>query len=246
MHNELNLIHPIWAAPGNVRALFTTRVGGFSSGSYEGLNLSFKVGDNPQRVIQNREQLDAQLPSTPKWVRQVHGTHVCDAESSDEQSEADGIVTSTPDIVCGIMTADCLAILMCDSLGQRVAAIHAGWRGLHHGIIERAVRQFDGLQSDIYAVIGPSISQKHYEVDHDFFERFVQKNSRYERCFLRGHEKKYFANLQEIAAIQLTEHGVRDIANTNLCTYTHSDRFYSHRREQPTGRTGALIWMSHS
>jgi len=246
MGDELNLIEPRWAAPGNVRALFTTRAGGFSVGSFQGLNLSLRVGDVPQSVVQNRGKLDAHLPSTPKWVKQVHGAHICDAESSDEQSEADGIVTSTPNIVCGIMTADCLAILMCDSLGQRVAAIHAGWRGLHRGILERAVRHFDDLQSDIYAVIGPSISQKHYEVDHDFFERFVQKNAQYERCFIQSQEKKYFANLQEIASIQLAEYGVKDVANTNLCTYTHSDRFYSHRREQPTGRTGALIWLSHS
>src|SRR6476469_8767517 len=140
-------ITPDWSAPPNIRALTTCRQGGVSAAPYDSFNLAAHVDENPVAVEQNRALLKAQaaLPENPRWLNQVHGIHVVDGAGVNPDRplpEADASYTTTAGVVCGVLTADCLPILLCDKAGSWVAAIHAGWRGLSLGIIDATLHQY--------------------------------------------------------------------------------------------------------
>jgi copper oxidase (laccase) domain-containing protein len=141
MINE-DWIIPDWPVPARVCSLITTRLGGVSVRPYASLNLGDHVGDDPLAVAANRRRLNCRLPAPPFWLNQVHGTAVVDAAISAASTQiptADAAFTHQAGIVCGVMTADCLPVLLCDRSGTVVAAAHAGWRGLQAGILERTV-----------------------------------------------------------------------------------------------------------
>ena len=139
---KLEYLAPKWNAPKSVQAIFTTRQGGVSAGAYASLNLSYAVGDNQEHVSHNRRSLDKALPSTPVWIRQVHGSKLVLAEDANPNTEADALYTNKQRTVCGIMTADCLPVLITNTKGDEVAVAHAGWRGLAAGILETTVKGF--------------------------------------------------------------------------------------------------------
>ncbi|NQD80956.1 multi-copper polyphenol oxidoreductase, partial [Pseudomonas sp. CrR14] len=126
---------PHWPAPAWVRACVTTRAGGVSSAPYDSFNLAAHVEDDPVAVAKNRQRLLSQLGCRPAWLQQVHGIDVAQADP-EVVEQADASWTATPGVACAVMTADCLPVLFCDSAGTRVAAAHAGWRGLAGGVLE--------------------------------------------------------------------------------------------------------------
>ncbi|MGH8462778.1 MAG: polyphenol oxidase family protein, partial [Pseudomonas sp.] len=130
-----HLLIPDWPAPAGVRACVTTRSGGVSLPPYDSFNLGDHVGDAPDAVAENRRRLTAEFGIQPAWLKQVHGVVVADANPA-VIAEADASWTATPGIACTVMTADCLPALFCDRAGTRVAAAHAGWRGLAGGVLE--------------------------------------------------------------------------------------------------------------
>ncbi len=136
-----NWITPNWPAPHNVQALFTTRHGGMSSGPYASLNLSNHVGDNPLIVQQNRVKLRRVLPGEPQWLKQVHGSIPIWVDNNVIAPEGDAALSRTCNVVCAILTADCLPIFLCDNAGTVAGIVHAGWRGLVAGVIERTVTE---------------------------------------------------------------------------------------------------------
>ena len=139
-------VTPLWDAPVGVRALQTVRAGGVSAAPYDSLNLGLHVGDDPGAVERNRALSSRALPDAPRWLRQVHGTRIADADAGESEggaSEADGAATSTPNRVVGVLTADCLPVVLTNAAGTRVCVVHAGWRGLAAGIVRAAVEAFD-------------------------------------------------------------------------------------------------------
>ena len=124
---QVDAIIPDWPAPAHVRALMTTRVGGASSAPYDGFNVGDHVGDNPDAVANNRALLASATDARPRWLKQVHGVEVVDAETSTDGVIADAAVSRTPKLACAVMTADCLPVLLTTSSGEVVAAAHAGW-----------------------------------------------------------------------------------------------------------------------
>ena len=137
-------IIPQWAVPGNVRALITTRPGGFSLGPWAaadgsgGMNLGWS-GDDPVAVEHNRARLRAALPQDPCWLHQVHGTEVVDASLAGQLAQADAAFSTQSNVVCCVLIADCLPVLLADAHGRGVALAHAGWRGLAGGVIQKTV-----------------------------------------------------------------------------------------------------------
>ena len=125
---DISWVTPEWPVPDRVRALTTTRQGGYSAQPYAGLNLGDHVGDNPERVERNRALLARRLrlPAEPQWLRQVHGCAVLELPVPQSNCSADAAITRGPGRVCAVLTADCLPLLMCDRAGSRVAAVHAG------------------------------------------------------------------------------------------------------------------------
>ena len=239
--------HPDWIAPAwpvarRVRALITTRAGGVSSGEFESLNLSARVGDDPQRVARNRAILRECLPAQPAWVKQVHGTVVIDAAEATPESEADAMVTRAAGVVCAVLTADCLPVLVADRAGKTVGIAHAGWRGLAAGIIENVVRAMGVPASDLVAYLGPGIGPRRYEVGENVRQAFVGTSPEAEAAFAPGQGGKYHADLAKLARQRLSAAGIGEVHGANLCTAS-DERFFSFRRDRVTGRMASLVWL---
>ncbi|MDE0006000.1 MAG: peptidoglycan editing factor PgeF [Rhodospirillaceae bacterium] len=259
------VIQPDWPAPARVRAASTIRAGGVSRGSYESLNLSAGVDDDEADVARNRRVLAdmLDLPAEPLWLRQVHGTTILDLDVSDlpaaaqhpeqrfsgpsspnQPPVADGAVTSRSGQPCVVLTADCLPVLFCDTSGTRVAAAHAGWRGLAGGVLESAVRCMDVDPGQLQAWIGPGIGPEAYEVGEDVLEQFVAMDPNSVGCFAANANGRWQADLYGLARLRLRSEGVEKIYGGGWCTHSDSERFFSHRREAPCGRMATMIWLS--
>lgn len=242
--NELALILPDWPAPHQVRAVSTTRSGGTSSGPFASLNLGDHVGDNPQDVAANRAILARNLPAEPLWLTQVHGTAVVDAAQATPGSAADAAVAHQPGRACAVMTADCLPVLLCDRHGSTVAAAHAGWRGLHAGILEETIKSMQVPASDILAWLGPAIGPQAFEVGEEVRTAFVNRDHQAARAFRHGRQNgKWWADLYLLARQRLAACGVSRIYGGNHCTFGEADTFFSYRRDGQTGRMASLIWL---
>jgi purine-nucleoside/S-methyl-5'-thioadenosine phosphorylase / adenosine deaminase len=235
-------IEPDWPAAARVRALITTRAGGASSGNFASLNLSLRVGDDPERVARNRAILRTVLPADPVWVRQVHGAVVIDAVEAAPDVEADGIVARSAGSICTVLTADCLPVLLSDRAGKAVGIAHAGWRGLAGGIIENAVRATAPSPQDLIAYLGPGIGPRTYEVGEDVRLAFVGKDPGADAAFTPCPKGKYLADLYELARRHLRASGVAEIHGGGFCTAS-DERFFSFRRDRTTGRMASLIWL---
>ncbi|MGB3165367.1 MAG: peptidoglycan editing factor PgeF [Alteraurantiacibacter sp.] len=182
-------------------------------------------------------------------VNQVHSRTALAVDASfpaDARPEADALVTATPGLVLGIVTADCAPVLFADFENGVVAAAHAGWRGAHYGVLESTVRRMEELgarRSTIRATIGPTIAQANYEVGWDFVEQFEK---RHQRFFVRGKPGKWQFDLPAYVRWRLESMKLAEIEDLALDTYTDEARFHSyrratHRREPTEGRQFSLI-----
>jgi YfiH family protein len=243
LNTPADWIIPEWPAPHCVKALITTRAGGVSQGRYAGFNLGDHVGDEALAVRQNREFLCKYLPAEPKWLKQVHGTKVANADSLRAPVEADASVARKANTLCAILSADCLPLLLCDANGSVVAAAHCGWRGLAAGVIEKTVSAMRTAPDTLLAYLGPAIGPKAYEVGADVREAFLRSNAGEQQAFAAHAPGKWLADLYLLARQRLNRLGVKIIHGGNFCTYTEADRFFSHRRDGNTGRMASLIWL---
>jgi YfiH family protein len=231
-----------WPHGGRLRALTTTRVGGFSLAPWGGFNLADHVGDDPAHVAANRDLLRRHLGAMPvQWLEQVHGVRVVEA-GLEALPEADAVWTSRPGQVLAVLTADCLPVVLADLAGQAIAAAHGGWRGLVDGILAETVQAMP-VQPEI-AWLGPAIGSDVYEVGQEVLEQVVENNVKFERALRRGPEPgKGYLDLATLAALQLAELGVQKVFRSGLSTWD-TNRFYSYRREGQTGRMATLAWLS--
>ena len=242
----MNLIWADWPAPPKIKALCTTRQGGVSSAPFDQLNLGDHVGDNPQAVLENRQLLlnSLSLVKPAQWLKQVHGVEVIEACTDQQIREADACYTTESGVACVIMTADCLPVLFTDTAGSKVAAAHAGWRGLADGVLERTLAQFDD-PSEVRVWMGPAIGPNAFEVGQEVYDRFVDDLAASRDAFKPSpsHQDRWMADIYQLARLRLNRAGVRQISGGGFCTYTDSDRFFSYRRQAQTGRMASLIWI---
>ncbi|MFA0047545.1 peptidoglycan editing factor PgeF [Vibrio sp. 10N.261.51.F11] len=245
----MSMIIPNWNAPKNVKAFASTRFDGFSTGAYQGLNLGTHVGDDASLVENNRAWLKqhANMPAAPVWLHQTHSTDVVTLlHPTADILDADGAFTTAKDVVCSAMTADCLPVILTDTKGTQVAAVHAGWRGLAGGILENAVAKFSNLGSEnkIIAWLGPAIGKQAFEVGDDVLEAFVSFDSQAKLAFeAKAEPGKWLANMSQLATQRLNKVGVTSVTDSNLCTFADADTFYSYRRDGITGRQATFIWL---
>jgi YfiH family protein len=236
-------IIPDWPAPPAVKAFITTRAGGVSQGAFASFNLGLRAGDDTQAVAANRERLRALLPAEPKWLRQVHGAQVVDADALTDVPEADAAVARKPGTVCAVMVADCVPVLLADRAGTAVAVAHAGWRGLASGVVEKTIARMALPPERLLAFLGPGIGPRAFEVGADVRDAFLARDPQSGEAFAPHAPGKWLANLFELARRQLAAAGVAIIHGGGLCTHTDARRFYSYRRDRETGRMAALIWI---
>lgn len=236
-------IVPGWPAPAAVRALVTTRSGGVSTGPYASLNLGLRTDDDPAAVAENRVRLERLLPQAPRWLQQVHGSAVVDADEVQDPPQADASVARRPGTVCAIMIADCLPVLLADRAGTCVGAAHAGWRGLAGGVIGNTVARMAVPPDRLVAWIGPGIGPGAFEVGDDVLEAFCAATPGNRDVFKPQKSGKWLCDLPALARRALQRAGVTSIHGGDLCTYETPGRFYSYRRDRLTGRMAALIWI---
>jgi YfiH family protein len=223
-----------------IRHAFFTRAGGVSQGIYESLNGGVGSNDAPANVAENRARMAAALGVAPDRLLslyQIHSPDVVVAEApwdTANRPRADAIVTRVPGLAVGIGTADCGPVLLADPQAQVIGAAHAGWRGALTGVIEATVAAMERLgaaRGRIFAAVGPTISQRNYEVGEDLLDRFRaadQDSGRFFRPAARlGHA---MFDLPGYIATRLARAGVVQAEDLGLCTYADPARFYSYRR----------------
>ncbi|MBL4712280.1 MAG: peptidoglycan editing factor PgeF [Gammaproteobacteria bacterium] len=242
---------------GHVHAITTLIKGGCSTGDFATFNLATHVGDDLVSVVNNRKKLqtDCKLQTTPAWLEQVHGKKIiCADERIDTYAnqqhgdsktlpQADASFTQTKGVVCAALTADCLPVFFCNKTGTEVAVAHAGWRGLHAGIITNTVKAMSSPVADLLVSLGPAIGAQAFEVGTDVFRAFVDANHQNERAFVATSDGHYLCDIYQLARIELCALGINEITGGDYCTYGDEQLFYSFRRQQTTGRMANLIWM---
>jgi hypothetical protein len=222
---------------------------------FAAFNLGAHVNDNPQRVQANRARLERQTPGPVRWLEQVHGTCVFDVDSQDHLDDvvprADAAVTCQPGRVLGILTADCLPVVIADTEARALGVAHAGWRGLAGGVLENTVAALQARLPEsavLRAWVGPGIGARVFEVGDEVRQVFTKDDAAATRFFARygatdAAPVKWLANLPGLAALRLKAAGVVDTELCGHCTYEEPELFYSYRREPVTGRMATLAWL---
>lgn len=241
-HWSAEWLVPSWPAPQRVKACVTTRHGGISQTPFDSFNLGDHVDDVPEVVTENRNRLRQLLGAQPVWMSQVHSIDVVQADSGQVQV-ADACWSETPGLACAVLTADCLPVLFCDRAGTRVAAAHAGWRGLAAGVLEATVEALDTPADQLLAWLGPAIGQDAFEVGAEVREAFVAQHAAAADAFRPSRNAgRFMADLYRLAHIRLAAAGLVDVHGGGFCTFS-DPRFYSYRRAPRTGRFASLIWL---
>lgn len=236
-----------------VRHGFFTRRGGASSGIFAGLNCGVGSSDQAEIVEINRARVVAALDLAPGQLVSLHQVHSAEVVRVDGplpgRLRADAMVSAVPGIGLGILTADCQPVLFCDPLSGVIGAAHAGWRGARDGVLEATLAAMIGLGArpeNTRAVIGPTISQRAYEVGQEFFDSFRGDDPDSVRFFANGAPGKYHFDLPGYGLARLRAAGIGQAEWTGHCTYSDAGRFFSYRRsthagEQDYGRLISVI-----
>ena len=262
-------LEPAAALMPGVRVAVTTRAGGVSVESRRGLNLASHVGDEPERVEENRRRLRQALalPVEPCWLQQVHGTAVADTDTiarTDSDTNPDQCAPPVADAaitrgeqVLAILTADCLPVVFAvprrgAAPGEPVllGAAHAGWRGLLGGVLETTLAQLKAAGGDVskaLAWMGPAIGPAAFEVGDEVRMAFVRQSWSAEAAFLPNERGRWQADLFLLGRQRLARAGVATVLGGGLCTVSDDARWYSYRRDarlgMDTGRLATLVWQ---
>lgn len=233
-----------------VRHGFFTRKGGASSGIFAGLNCGPGSSDLSEVVAINRNRVADAMGVAQDHLISIHQIHSADVVHVTgplaDRPRADAMVTRTPGVALGVLTADCQPVLLADATGGVIGAAHAGWRGAKDGVLQATVDAMValGAQRDrIHAVIGPTISQAAYEVGPEFFDAFTSDDRDHARFFAQGNGDRMLFDLPAYGLSCLRAAGVGHAEWTRHCTYRDSERFFSFRRTTHAGEAdyGRLI-----
>lgn len=234
-----------------VRHGFFSRRGGASSGIFAGLNCGLGSSDQSEAVALNRRRVAAAMEIAPEaliGVHQVHSPAVVTIEGPilGDKPKADAIVTATPGLALTVLTADCQPVLFSDPEANVIGAAHAGWRGALEGVLEATLDTMETLgarRANIRAVIGPTISQRAYEVGPEFLDDFIADDPDNTRFFANGQGDRMLFDLPAFGLHRLRRAGVGHAEWTRHCTYSDPERFYSYRRATHAGEAdyGRLI-----
>jgi hypothetical protein len=234
-----------------VRHGFFSRAGGASSGIFEGLNCGPGSSDLAEAVAINRGRVAEAMGLPPDGLVTVHQVHSAEVVTvtgplGAPKPRADGMVTRMPGLGLSVLTADCQPVLLADREAGVIGAAHAGWRGLLSGVIEATVDAMVAIgakRDRIGAAIGPSISQRAYEVGPEVFDAFTAEDSGAAMHFAQGKGDRLMFDLPGAGLVRLRAAGVGRAAWTGHCTYSDPARFYSYRRSVHRGEAdyGRLI-----
>ncbi|HKX91442.1 MAG TPA: peptidoglycan editing factor PgeF [Sphingomicrobium sp.] len=228
---------------GEVPHGFLGRRGGVSTGETAGLNVGYGSKDDRAAIFENRKRaIGAVLPGAELvTVHQIHSAEALYATNAwpiDARPHADAMVTDRPNLLLGILTADCAPVLLADAEAGVVGAAHAGWRGALAGVAEATIAAMEELgarRDRIAAAVGPCIAQLSYEVDEGFRDRFLAENQANDRYFAESASGKPHFDLSTYVRHRLLAAGVATVEALHLDTYAEPERFYSYRRATHRG-----------
>ena len=221
---------------GRITHGFFGRAGGVSTGVYASLNCGPGSHDDPAAVAENRSRTIAALAPSSNLVSlaQIHSANVHSVGPDwnfASRPEGDGMVTTLPGVMLGILTADCAPVLFADAEAGVIGAAHAGWKGAVAGVLENTIAAMERLGArtgHIAVAIGPTISQANYEVGADMRAHFPEKDSGF---FVPSDRPGYFRfDLPGYVAGRLRQAGVASVGTLGLCTYPPENGFFSYRR----------------
>ncbi len=214
-----------------------------SKGLYSNFNLATHVSDDIEAVYKNRLLLKKiyNLPSEPKWLNQIHSDICLNADNIKGLESADSSWSDKKNVVCAVLTADCLPIFASDDKGEIVGICHAGWKGILNGVIEAFINKMPVNPQNIIICFGVAIGQNALELGEDVYLQFINKDIDFKKAF-KKENNKYFLDIYKIAKIILSKFQIENISYENKCTY--SGEYFSYRRDgEFTGRNAHLIWM---
>lgn len=217
-----------------IKHCFFSRRGGYSKGLFSTLNCGKGSGDNKKNIIKNLRYVSKKMNVKYNDLVLMHQTHsnkVVEIKKIRKKIFSDAIITKTKGLALGVLTADCVPILLYDVENKIIGCIHAGWRGAFSGIIKKTVTKIRKLNSKnkIYASVGPCINKKSYEVDLSFYKKFISRTLKNKKYFSKKNKKKMFFDLRKFVDDKLFEAKVL-IDHVNLDTYKDANNFFSYRR----------------
>ena len=241
----------------NIKHGFFDRNGGQSSGIYKSLNCGFGSSDKKKNISKNIKIICKKIGCSKKklvLLYQVHSNKfifINNNHNFKKKIKSDASITNIKNVALGILTADCVPILIYDKNKKIVSAIHAGWKGAYKGIIKNVVKFLFNKgcdPKDIIAVIGPCISKKNYEVKKDFITRFIKKDKNNKKFFTKRNKKTYFS-LNSYIKYQLENLYIKNIEIINKDTFDPKNNFFSARRsirnkENDYGRNISIIMIN--
>ena len=219
-----------------VKHCFFSRKKGFSKGIYESLNCGKGSKDNKKNIQKNLKFVAKTMAVEKAKLVLMHQTHsnkVVEIKKDNykKKIKADAMITRMRDLAIGVVTADCVPIIVCDIKNQVAGCIHAGWKGAYSGIIDNTIKKIKKLNSKnkIYASVGPCIGNKSYEVDVKFYKKFVSKSWKNKIYFTQKSKSKKLFNLRKFVNDKLLKLGVK-VDHVNKDTFAEKSNFFSYRR----------------
>lgn len=215
---------------------FFSRKSGYSKGLYKSLNCGRGSRDNKKNINRNLRYVSKKMNRKNNelvLMHQSHSNRVTHIKSNNRNNKinSDAMITKIKRIALGVVTADCVPILLYDHANGVVGCIHAGWKGAYSGIVEKTIYKIKKLnvKNEIYASVGPCIGKKNYEVDNKFFKKFINKSKKYRKYFTRKNEYKKLFNLRKFVADKLLRQKVI-VDHINRDTFKDKNNFFSYRR----------------
>ena len=225
-----------------IKHCFFSRKGGFSKGIYQSLNCGKGSKDKKKNVHKNLSKVSKKMKISLKSLNLMYQTHsnkviIINKKNKDSKKfNSDALVTKMEGIALGVVTADCVPIILYDVKNDIIGCIHAGWKGASSGIIENTIKKFKKLNSKnkIFACIGPCIGKKSYEVDINFYKKFILKSKKNTKYFFKKNNNKKLFDLRKYVNDKLTKFNV-NVDHINHDTFREKSRFFSYRRSQKLG-----------
>jgi len=226
----------------NINHCFFSRKGGFSKGIYQGLNCGKGSKDNKKNVNKNLALVSKKMKINQKRLLLMHQTHsnkviiINKKNKNSKKFNSDAMITKMKGLGLGVVTADCVPIILYDIKSQIIGCIHAGWKGASSGITENTIKKFKKLNSNnkIFASVGPCIGKKSYEVDINFYKKFLSKSKKNAIYFVKKNNNKRLFNLRKYINDKLIKLNVK-VDHVNHDTFKEKNKFFSYRRSQKLG-----------
>ena len=226
----------------DVKHCFFSRKGGFSRGVYYSLNCGRGSKDKKKNISKNLSFVSKKMKISKKTLSLMYQTHsnkviiINKKNRNLKRFYSDALITKLKGISLGVVTADCVPIILYDLNNKIIGCVHAGWKGALSGIIENTIKKFQKIDSNnkIFASIGPCIGKKSYEVDIDFYKKFLLKSKKNIKYFTKKNNLKKLFNLRKYVHDKLLKLNVR-VDHVNYDTFKEKSKFFSYRRSQKLG-----------